>query len=287
MDPDLDDLELIKIVERQPCLYNKSTKTYKAMDKPAIWTQIGGLLTHPKTGEQAMKRGEFLRTQWSREHKRKREYIPSGSGASADTQEFRFYGEMSFSIPHYVPRPTRGNMSKIVVGPSSGDSTTSSTTVEVCDDSTCDFDYSSQLWNTNLVDHSSSDKSQSSQSPVGQVSPATRTAMQPGPARGNVLPAKTKFKSTAGAEVVVPPSDNFTKKRKSEIDLKMDKSLQFMEKVAKRMDNVFERKEEQSANLEVDAAINFIRASLKKRVKTENQYKCIRRIMEVIDGFSE
>jgi len=39
------------------------------------------------------------------EHKRKREYKPSGSGASADIQEFRFYGEMSFLIPYYVPRP--------------------------------------------------------------------------------------------------------------------------------------------------------------------------------------
>jgi len=52
-----------------------------------------------------MKRWESLRTQWSREHKRKREYKPSGSGASADIQEFRFYGEMSFLIPYYVPRP--------------------------------------------------------------------------------------------------------------------------------------------------------------------------------------
>jgi len=112
--------------------------------------------------------------------------------------------------------------------------------------------------------------------------------MQPRPARGNVHTANKKFKSTTGAEVVVPPSDDFSKKRKSEVELKMDKSLEFMEKVAKRVDNAFERKEqEQFADPEVDAAINFIRVSLKKRVKPENQYKCIRKIMDVIDEFSE
>lgn len=86
----------------------------------------------------------------------------------------------------------------------------------------------------------------------------------------------------------MPSSDDFSKKRKSEIDPKMDKSLEFMKKVAKRVDNAFERKEqEQFADPEVDAAINFIRVSLKKRVKPENQYKCIQKIMDVIDEFSE
>lgn len=61
-----------------------------------------------------------------------------------------------------------------------------------------------------------------------------------------------------------------------------------MEKVTKRMDNVFEKnQQEQSANPEVDAAINFIRSLLKNRVKPENQYKCIRKMLEVIDEFSE
>jgi len=50
MDPDIDDLELIKMVEQQQCLYVKSCKAYKDMDKPAIWAQIGALLTYPKTG---------------------------------------------------------------------------------------------------------------------------------------------------------------------------------------------------------------------------------------------
>lgn len=45
-----------------------------------------------------------------------------------------------------------------------------------------------------------------------------------------------------------------------------------METVAKRVDNEFEKKEqERSADSEVDAAINFIRALLKRRVNPENQ----------------
>lgn len=65
-----------------------------------------------------------------------------------------------------------------------------------------------------------------SPSPIGlQMSSAAKAAMQPGSIRGNVPPANKKFKNTTGAEIVVPVSDNFSKKRKSEIDLKMDKSL--------------------------------------------------------------
>jgi len=51
---------------------------------------------------------------------------------------------------------TRGNMNKMPVGPSSDDSTSSSTVEVECSDSTKIGDYSSQLWNINLVDDSSS-----------------------------------------------------------------------------------------------------------------------------------
>jgi len=50
MDPDIDDLELIKMVEQQPCLYAKSCRAYKDINKPTVWAQIGALLTHQKTG---------------------------------------------------------------------------------------------------------------------------------------------------------------------------------------------------------------------------------------------
>ncbi len=46
----LDDLELIKLVEKQPCLYAKKTKAFKEVDKGAVWDNIGAILTNPKTG---------------------------------------------------------------------------------------------------------------------------------------------------------------------------------------------------------------------------------------------
>lgn len=49
MDPDIDHLKLIKMVEQQQCLYVKSCKAYKDMDKSAIWAEIDALLTYPKT----------------------------------------------------------------------------------------------------------------------------------------------------------------------------------------------------------------------------------------------
>lgn len=103
--------------------------------------------------------------------------------------------------------------------------------------------------------------SQSSSPKSLQISSATKVAIQPGLVRDNVSPTNKKFKSTKDAEIVVPASDNFNKKRKSEINLKMEKSLEFIEKVVKKMDNVFEKKhQEQSADPEVDAAVNFIKA---------------------------
>jgi len=129
--------------------------------------------------------------------------------------------------------------------------------------------------------------SQSSSPKSLQMSSAAKAVIQPGLVRGNVPLTNKKFKSTKDAEIVVLTSDNFNKKRKSEIDLKMDKSLEFMEKVVKKIDNVFEKHQEQSADPEVDAAINFIKALLKTRVKPENQYKCTRKIIEIIDEFSK
>ncbi|XP_011687001.1 PREDICTED: uncharacterized protein LOC105449448 [Wasmannia auropunctata] len=71
-------------------------------------------LTNKKTGEQAQKRWDSLRCMWSRQHKKYYEQGRSGSGASQDTQEFQYYGEMSFLIPHYSSRQTKSNIKRPV-----------------------------------------------------------------------------------------------------------------------------------------------------------------------------
>jgi len=45
-----DDIELIKHVERNCCLYNKKMREFKTVDKREVWTQIGAILTNKKTG---------------------------------------------------------------------------------------------------------------------------------------------------------------------------------------------------------------------------------------------
>jgi len=55
------------------------------------------------------KRWDSLRTMFMRAHRKRMEYIPSGSGAREGPNEnegvdFVYYGEMSFLIPHYKPR---------------------------------------------------------------------------------------------------------------------------------------------------------------------------------------
>jgi len=45
-----DDIELIKHVERNCCLYNKKMREFKTIDKREVWAQIGVALTNKKTG---------------------------------------------------------------------------------------------------------------------------------------------------------------------------------------------------------------------------------------------
>ncbi|KYQ53532.1 hypothetical protein ALC60_00058 [Trachymyrmex zeteki] len=48
-----DDMDLIKLVESNYCLYNKRTREFKTADKREIWALIGAALTNKKTGDQA------------------------------------------------------------------------------------------------------------------------------------------------------------------------------------------------------------------------------------------
>ncbi|XP_018368780.1 PREDICTED: uncharacterized protein LOC108764872 [Trachymyrmex cornetzi] len=65
-----DDMELIKLVESNCCVYNKRTWEFKTADKREVWALIGAALTNKKTGDQAQRRWDSLRAMWSRQHKK-------------------------------------------------------------------------------------------------------------------------------------------------------------------------------------------------------------------------
>lgn len=48
---DIDDIEIIKFVEANDCLYTKQTRQYKNVDKKEIWSQIGAMLKNKATGK--------------------------------------------------------------------------------------------------------------------------------------------------------------------------------------------------------------------------------------------
>jgi len=47
---EIDDLELIKLVEVNSCLYNKTLREFKTTNKKDIWDQIGAALTNKNAG---------------------------------------------------------------------------------------------------------------------------------------------------------------------------------------------------------------------------------------------
>jgi len=47
---EIDDLELIKLVEVNSCLYNKTLREFKTTNKKDMWDQIGAALTNKKAG---------------------------------------------------------------------------------------------------------------------------------------------------------------------------------------------------------------------------------------------
>ncbi|CAL1677411.1 unnamed protein product [Lasius platythorax] len=132
-----------------------------------------------------------------RAHRKRMEYIPSGSGAreSPDESEgvdFIYYAEMSFLVPHYKPRMTRSNMKTSI-----SKHIPSSTSASVVADSESSIITPTDLaWNTDLtnsmsianIDDScfSSLLSVPTKSPLSTVSP-TSSPMSTNETFGNNL----------------------------------------------------------------------------------------------------
>ncbi|KYM97829.1 hypothetical protein ALC62_11483 [Cyphomyrmex costatus] len=322
---EIDDMELIKLVEANCCLYNKRIRKFKTADKKDIWTQIGAALTNKKTGDQAQRRWDSLRTMWSCQHKKYYKQGRLGSGASQDTQEFQYYGEMSFLIPHYSSQQTKSNMKRSVSCISNDESSESQIVINkpspividsssIQDSQDTDFDtaqfdvdmyeFLSLDNDENWLQQSSQEKNEMHKShtedrvPLSSTAHAVLNKMSSKQSLFNKTGTLEKYKLKENKNVVVPEPDNFYKKRKVNIDNYIHTSAQSLEKMANTIENIVSQKAVEKAApkahvSESDDIDKDISDMLKcayvglKQVKSDMRFNCIVDVLKVINKYKE
>nr|XP_012235999.1 PREDICTED: uncharacterized protein LOC105680117 [Linepithema humile] len=322
----LNDLEIIKIVQANPCLYAKDAKTYKNIDKKHCWEQVGAALIKPRTSEAVQKRWDNLRTMFVRAHRKRMEYIPSGSGAMEGLDEsngidFAYYADISFLIPHYKPRMTRSNMK----APISIQIPSFTSPAAVAEESASIITPTNSTWNldfTNSIsivdnDDSCSLPSMSTKSPSPTLSPTSsptpvnkilqKNLKQVVPFSPSIkamnskntsesesgssgTSVASKFKHKANTEVVIPPSDISFKRKKNAIDGFLGETAKIINRMASTVETVVSSRGTKTSSLPQDnelTSLSVTIAYVMQDVPKTKRRLCLVKILQIIEEFIE
>ncbi|XP_018403783.1 PREDICTED: uncharacterized protein LOC108780525 [Cyphomyrmex costatus] len=96
-----------------------------------------------------------------------------------------------------------------------------------------------------------------------------------------------KFKSKANTEIVVPPCDNFAKRKKNNMDGFLGQAVQMMDKMANTVENVVSHKQIKPSlpkNIAFESLSATI-ATIMEDVPKEKRTKCLIKVLQVIEEF--